>query len=79
MARAWTSCNTTSGQSIASCFRIVEISPYCWIYTNRETALGMASLAVPIRVNGRVRYGLSTSAIITYDARRSSTNTCPTF
>ena len=38
-----------------------------WIYTNQETALGMASLAVPIRVNGRVRYGLSTSATITYD------------
>nr|WP_274603433.1 IclR family transcriptional regulator C-terminal domain-containing protein [Agrobacterium salinitolerans] len=38
-----------------------------WIYTNQETALGMASLAVPIRVNGRVQYGLSTSAIITYD------------
>ena len=27
----------------------------------------MASLAVPIRVGGRVRYGLSTSAIMTYD------------
>ncbi|HTM78832.1 MAG TPA: IclR family transcriptional regulator C-terminal domain-containing protein [Devosia sp.] len=38
-----------------------------WIYCNQETALGMASLAVPIRVNGRVRYGLSTSAILTYD------------
>lgn len=38
-----------------------------WIYTNQETALGMASLAVPIRVNGRARYGLSTSATITYD------------
>ncbi len=38
-----------------------------WIYTNQETALGMASLAVPIRANGRIRYGLSTSAIITYD------------
>jgi IclR family pca regulon transcriptional regulator len=38
-----------------------------WIYTNQETALGMASLAVPIRVNGKVCYGLSTSAIITYD------------
>ena len=38
-----------------------------WIYTSQETALGMASLAVPIRVKGRVRYGLSTSAILTYD------------
>lgn len=38
-----------------------------WIYTNQETALGMASLAVPIKVDGRVRYGLSTSAILTYD------------
>ncbi|CAH1691172.1 IclR family transcriptional regulator [Hyphomicrobiales bacterium] len=38
-----------------------------WIYTNQETALGMASLAVPIRVGGRVRYGLSTSATLTYD------------
>lgn len=38
-----------------------------WIYTNQETALGMASLAVPIRVGGRIRYGLSTSAIQTYD------------
>jgi IclR family pca regulon transcriptional regulator len=38
-----------------------------WIYCDQETALGMASLAVPIRVNGRVRYGLSTSAVLTYD------------
>ncbi|MBS7700319.1 MULTISPECIES: IclR family transcriptional regulator C-terminal domain-containing protein [unclassified Chelatococcus] len=38
-----------------------------WIYTCQETALGMASLAVPIRVGGRVRYGLSTSATLTYD------------
>jgi IclR family transcriptional regulator, pca regulon regulatory protein len=38
-----------------------------WIYCNQETALGMASLAVPIRVGGRVRHGLSTSAIMTYD------------
>jgi IclR family pca regulon transcriptional regulator len=38
-----------------------------WIYANQETALGMASLAVPIWVKGRVRYGLSTSAIIAYD------------
>ena len=38
-----------------------------WIYINQETALGMASLAVPIRANGRVRYGLSTSATLTYD------------
>lgn len=38
-----------------------------FIYTSQETALGMASLAVPIKVNGRVRYGLSTSAAINYD------------
>ena len=38
-----------------------------WIYTNQETALGMASLAVPIPVHGRILYGLSTSATITYD------------
>lgn len=38
-----------------------------WLYTNQETAMGMASLAVPITVKGRVLYGLSTSAIMTYD------------
>lgn len=38
-----------------------------WIYTSQETALGMASLAVPIKVHGRVRYGLSTSATLSYD------------
>lgn len=47
--------------------QIAQARKQGWIYTNQETALGMASLAVPIRVGGRVRHGLSTSAILTYD------------
>jgi IclR family transcriptional regulator, pca regulon regulatory protein len=33
-----------------------------WSYINQETALGIASLAVPIRVEGEIRYALSVSA-----------------
>lgn len=47
--------------------QIAQARQQGWIYTNQETALGMASLAVPIRVGGRIRHGLSTSAILTYD------------
>lgn len=47
--------------------QIAQARKQGWIYTNQETALGMASLAVPIRVGGRIRHGLSTSAILTYD------------
>jgi IclR family pca regulon transcriptional regulator len=38
-----------------------------WIYTRQETALGMASVAVLLRVGGVARYALSTSAPLTYD------------
>lgn len=35
-----------------------------WILVDQETAIGMASLAVPLKVKGRIRYGLSTSATL---------------
>lgn len=38
-----------------------------WFYVNQETAIGMASLAVPLRAGGKVIYGLSTSAPLTYE------------
>lgn len=41
-----------------------------WIFVDQETALGMASVAVPLKVGKEVRYGLSTSATLT---RESST------
>lgn len=47
--------------------QILQARQQGWIYTSQETALGMASLAVPIKVGGRVRHGLSTSATLTYD------------
>ncbi len=33
-----------------------------WSYINQETAMGIASLAVPIREDGEIRYSLSVSA-----------------
>jgi len=41
-----------------------------WIFIDQETALGIASVAVPLKVGSDVRYGLSTSATLT---RESST------
>lgn len=41
-----------------------------WMVVDQETALGMASVAVPLKVDGKIRYGLSTSATLT---RESST------
>jgi len=38
-----------------------------WLLVDQETALGMASVAVPLKVNGRMQYGLSTSATLTHD------------
>lgn len=38
-----------------------------WFYVNQETAVGMASLAVPLRIGNRIRYGLSTSATLTQE------------
>lgn len=38
-----------------------------WNMVDQETAIGMASVAVPLKVKGRVRYGLSTSATLKYD------------
>jgi IclR family pca regulon transcriptional regulator len=37
-----------------------------WSYINQETALGIASLAVPIRVEGEIRYALSVSAQVNF-------------
>ena len=39
-----------------------------WCYINQETAMGIASLAVPIRVAGEIGYSLSTSAQINFAA-----------
>lgn len=36
-----------------------------WILVDQETALGMASLALPLKVSNETRYGLSTSATLT--------------
>ena len=38
-----------------------------WNMVDQETAIGMASVAVPLNVKGRVRYGLSTSATLKHD------------
>lgn len=37
-----------------------------WCYINQETALGIASLSVPIRVEGEIRYSLSVSAQVNF-------------
>jgi IclR family pca regulon transcriptional regulator len=37
-----------------------------WSYINQETALGIASLSVPIRVEGEIRYSLSVSAQVNF-------------
>ena len=39
-----------------------------WCYINQETAMGIASLSVPIREDGELRYCLSVSAQVTYAA-----------
>ncbi len=39
-----------------------------WCYINQETAMGIASLAVPIRVEGEIRYSLSVSALLNFAA-----------
>jgi IclR family pca regulon transcriptional regulator len=49
--------------------QVVQAQKQGWVYTRQETALGMASVAVPLRVGGKVRYGLSTSAPLTYDGQ----------
>ena len=38
-----------------------------WNVVDQETAIGMASVAVPLKVKGRIRYGLSTSATLKYE------------
>jgi IclR family pca regulon transcriptional regulator len=38
-----------------------------WNVVDQETAIGMASVAVPLTVKGRIRYGLSTSATLKYE------------
>jgi IclR family pca regulon transcriptional regulator len=39
-----------------------------WCYNNQETAMGIASLAVPVREDGEVRYSLSVSAQLNFAA-----------
>ena len=39
-----------------------------WCYINQETAMGIASLAVPIRVEGDIRFCLSVSAQLNFAA-----------
>lgn len=47
--------------------QVVQAQAQGWIYTHQETALGMAAVAVPLRVGGKLRYGLSTSAPLNYE------------
>lgn len=42
--------------------QMVRADQQGWCYINQETALGIASLAVPIRVEGVTRYAISASA-----------------
>ena len=39
-----------------------------WCYINQETAMGIASLAVPIRVEGEIRFSLTISAQLDFAA-----------
>ncbi len=39
-----------------------------WCYINQETAMGIASLAVPVKVQGETRYSLSVSAQLNFAA-----------
>jgi IclR family pca regulon transcriptional regulator len=39
-----------------------------WIFIDQETALGIASVAVPLRIGGVIQYGLSLSATLTRDS-----------
>jgi IclR family transcriptional regulator, pca regulon regulatory protein len=39
-----------------------------WISVDQETALGITSVSVPLKVGGAVRYGLSTSSTLTRDS-----------
>ena len=39
-----------------------------WIFIDQETALGIASIAVPLKIGGVIQYGLSTSATLTRDS-----------
>ena len=41
-----------------------------WNMVDQETAIGMASVAVPLRIKGRIRYGLSTSAAKNYEGTK---------
>jgi IclR family pca regulon transcriptional regulator len=47
--------------------QVVQAQKQGWVYTHQETALGMAAVAVPLRAGGKLRYGLSTSAPLSYD------------
>lgn len=47
--------------------QVVQARSQGWVYTHQETALGMAAVAVPLRVGGTLRYGLSTSAPLNYE------------
>lgn len=39
-----------------------------WIFVDQEVAIGMGSVAVPLRSRGVIRYGLATSATLTLDS-----------
>lgn len=55
--------------SVAQLRKQVELArKQGWMYIDQETALGIASIAVPLRVGGAIRYGLSTSATLTRDS-----------
>lgn len=50
--------------------QVAEAAERGWIFVDQETALGMASVAVPLKMGNDIPYGLSTSATLT---RESST------
>lgn len=45
-----------------------EASQQGWIFVDQEVAIGMGSVAVPLRSRGVIRYGLATSATLTSDS-----------
>lgn len=48
-----------------------------WFFIDQETALGIASVAVPLKVGGETIYGLSTSATLTRDVSTFVENYLP--
>lgn len=47
--------------------QVVQAHRQGWVYTHQETSLGMAAVAVPLHIAGKVRYALSMSAPLNYE------------